>query len=96
MVASPPGEGTGAESPSSGPLPTVGPPMSWPRAILIGLGVFVYFSVTTLWLPSKLVQLSSVASASQWVQNVTVTGSWFVALAIGFVGLRQAQARGWI
>ena len=70
--------------------------MSWPRAILIGLAIVVYFSVATMWLPSKLIQLDSVASASEWVQNLTVTGSWFIALAAGIVGLRRAQRRGWI
>ncbi len=70
--------------------------MSWPRAILIGLAIVVYFSVATMWLPSKLIQLDSVASAGESVQNITVTGSWFIALAAGIVGLRRAQRRGWI
>jgi cyanate permease len=99
MAASPPEqgvEGVDAESPAADAPPVAQSTMTWPRAVLIGLSIFVYFSVATMWLPSKLIRLGSVASAAQWIQNVTVTGSWFIALAVGFVALRQAQKRGWI
>jgi len=70
--------------------------MTWTRAGLIGFGVFVYFSVLTVWLPSAVLRLNAVASSASWVQDIVVTVTWSVALAAGLIGLRQAQRRGWI
>jgi len=70
--------------------------ITWTRAVLIGFGVFAYFAVLTVWLPSAVLRLNAIASSASWVQDIVVTGLWSVALAAGLIGLRQAQRRGWI
>ncbi len=68
--------------------------IGWPQAGLVGLGVFGYFVILTVWLPSRLLRIGAVASSQQWIQDVTVVGSWAVALSAGLVALRVAQERG--
>lgn len=70
--------------------------LGWGRAGLIAVGVFVYFVVAATWLPSTLLRLDPVASSSQWIRDAIATSSWLVTLSMGLLGLRWAQARGWI
>jgi len=64
--------------------------------VAVGLGVLAYFAVFTIWLPSRLLQFNSLASADQLVQDLAVTGSWAVPLLAAFLFLRWAQRRGLI
>ncbi len=81
---------------SERPKPSQASSITWPKAYLIGLGIFAYFVLLTVWLPSRVLRLSAVASSSQWLQDAAVTTIWGAALGAGIVGLRSAQKRGWI
>jgi len=70
--------------------------VGWPRAFVVGLAVFGYFVVLTVWLPSRVLRLGAVQSSDGWVKDLAVTASWSAALMIGLVGLRLAQRGGWI
>jgi len=66
-----------------------------PKAWLIGFGIFLYFGVTTVWLPSKLIT-GPLASASRVVQDLLTLSVWGLFLVAGIIGLRIAQRRGLI
>lgn len=70
--------------------------MSWRRAFGVGLAVFGYFAVLTVWLPSRVLRLGVVESWDPWARDLAVTGSWAAALAFGLVALRRSQRAGWI
>lgn len=91
-----PEQGTDGEGTPQRSAPTDTPTLGWARAGLVGAGVFAYFGLATTWLPSALLRLGAVASSSQWIRDAVATGSWLAALSVGLVGLRWAQARGWI
>lgn len=58
--------------------------------------VVIYFAATTAWLPSWLVGLDSVASLPRAVVDLVAAASWAAFLALGIIGLRWSQRRGWI
>lgn len=64
---------------------------AWP----IGFGIFLYFAITTAWLPSKLI-LGPLATSSRFVQDLLTLAVWGFFLVAGMVGLRIAQRRGLI
>jgi len=70
--------------------------MGWPKAFIIGAAVFLYFAVSTVWFPSKVLQSTAIQSSADWIQDIVVTGTWGAALVIGLIGLRLAQRTGWI
>jgi hypothetical protein len=65
------------------------------KAWLIGFGIFLYFGITTAWLPSKLIT-GPLASSSRFVQDLGTLSLWGFFLIAGMVGLRVAQRRGLI
>jgi len=69
--------------------------MSTIKAWLIGFGIFVYFVITTTWLPSKLI-LGPLATSGRFAQDLLTLAVWGFFLVAGLVGLRLAQRRGLI
>ncbi|MFV1989314.1 MAG: hypothetical protein ACC652_01075 [Acidimicrobiales bacterium] len=72
------------------------PTLGWLRATATGLGIAAYFVIFTIWIPSKVAKSGTVVSWDQLVQDIVVSGVWFVPLALLIVGLRKAQGRGLI
>ncbi len=72
------------------------PKLGWLRATVIGFGVFAYFTILTVWLPSAILKLDGMLTAEPFVQELVVTGVWALALGSLIVGLRKAQRRGLI
>ena len=69
--------------------------MSWLKVWLIGFGIFVYFTITTAWLPSKLLQ-GPLAASNRLVQDLVTLVVWGFFLSAGILALRTAQKRGLI
>lgn len=67
--------------------------MSWSTATVKGLLVFLYFVVTTVWLPDFLMGLSVISDASSLVRDLVLLVVWGVALGGGLYLLREAQRR---
>ncbi len=65
------------------------------RAALSALVIFVYFAVTTAWLPSYVLR-TALSSAPKNVADLVTVGIWGVFLLAGLWGLRKAQDEGWI
>jgi len=65
------------------------------KAWLIGFGIFLYFGITTAWLPSKLIT-GPLASSNRIVQDLGTLAVWGFFLIAGMIGLRTAQRRGLI
>ena len=65
--------------------------MVWLKSV----GIFLYFAVGTMWLPSKLLT-GPFRTSSQVVQDVVAVGTWGFVLLLGMWGLRYAQRRGLI
>ncbi|GEM_PF-4116307 len=63
-------------------------------APLKAAAILVYFGVAAAWLPSKVLQTTTMSEASSWVADTVGVVIWLVAVAVGFVGLRVAQRRG--
>ena len=70
-------------------------PVNTIKAWLIGFGIFLYFVITTTWLPSKLI-LGPLGASSRFVQDLVTTTVWGFFLVAGMVALRVAQRRGLI
>lgn len=71
--------------------PIEGPTLTWGSAWLRAGVIVVFFSVTTMWLPSALIEWSVIATAPQLMKDMLASGVWIVALAAGIYGLRWAQ-----
>ncbi|VAW08334.1 hypothetical protein MNBD_ACTINO01-2325 [hydrothermal vent metagenome] len=69
--------------------------MSGAKAWLIGFGIFVYFTITTAWLPSTLLK-GPLAGSSRVVQDLATLIVWGFFLGAGILALRNAQKRGLI
>ena len=69
--------------------------MTSSKAWAIGFGIFLYFAVTTMWLPSALLT-GPLASASRPIQDLVTVAIWGFFLSLGMWGLRNAQRRGFI
>ncbi len=69
--------------------------MSGAKVWLIGFGIFAYFTITTAWLPSKLLQ-GPLAGSSRFVQDLVTLIVWGFFLGAGILALRKAQKRGLI
>lgn len=69
--------------------------MTSPKAWLIGFGIFLYFTVTTAWLPSQLLQ-GPLSSSSSFIQDLVTLAVWGFFLGLGMWALRNAQRRGLI
>ncbi len=67
--------------------------MSTIKAWLIGFGVFAYFTITTLWLPSKLL-VGPLGTANRFVQDAAAVTVWGFFLVAGMWALHSAQRRG--
>ncbi len=70
--------------------------ISWGRAFVSGLVIFVYFAFTTAWLPSSLLKSSLLASASRPVADGITIVVWGGFFGLGVLALRWAQDRGMI
>jgi hypothetical protein len=66
------------------------------RAAVLAVGIVLYFTVTTIWLPSFLLRSPLLTGASRNVSDMVASGVWGFGLWIGIWALRRAQARGWI
>lgn len=66
------------------------------RAMLSAVGIVLYFAVTTVWLPSKLLRSSLLAGASTNVSDLVAVAVWGIGFGFGIWALRRAQDRGWI
>ncbi len=69
--------------------------MSWLKVWIIGFGIFVYFTITTAWLPSKLLQ-GPLAGSGRIVQDLVTLVVWGFFLGFGILALYRAQKRGLI
>ncbi len=69
--------------------------MSLLKSWLIGLGIFSFFAIATVWLPSKLL-LGPLRMSSRFVQDVVTLAVWGFFLMLGMWLLRRAQSRGWV
>ena len=67
--------------------------MSWTAAMTRGLLVFVYFALATVWLPDRILRLSVIAEASDFLRDLVVLVVWGTALGAGMLLLRRAQRR---
>lgn len=68
--------------------------MSWLKAWLLGIAVFGYFVVATVWVPDFVLQLDSIASASAFVRDLVLMVVWGCAFVGGLVMLRIGQRKG--
>jgi hypothetical protein len=66
------------------------------RAAVLAVGIVLYFTGTTIWLPSALLRSPILTGASRNVSDFAALAVWGLGLWIGIWALRRAQARGWI
>ena len=67
--------------------------ISWVRAALSALVIFLYFVIFTAWLPSMLLRSSLLATASRGVADGIVIVVWGGFFGIGVLALMWAQDR---
>jgi len=65
--------------------------LSWPDGWLKSVVIVVYFIVFTVFLPSFVLQMSTVAALSRPAQELVGSAVWAVGLGAGLVGLWYAQ-----
>ncbi len=58
-------------------------------------GIFLYFALATMWLPSWLLT-GPLRMSDPLIQDIGAVGTWGVALLFGMWALRNAQRRGLI
>lgn len=63
------------------------------RALLSGIVIFVYFAVTTAWIPSMLLRSSLLATAPENVASGITLVVWGGFFGFGLLALRMAQER---
>lgn len=66
--------------------------MTWLKGLLVGFGIFAYFSITTVWLPSMLI-LGPLRTSGRNVQDLVTLAIWGFFLILGMWALRTAQRR---
>lgn len=69
--------------------------MSWFRALVWAIVIFVYFAFFTAWLPSFFIEEVVEGWSAIW-RDIFTAGIWTIAFGVGIWGLRSAQRRGWI
>lgn len=69
--------------------------MSLFKSWLIGFGIFSFFAIATVWLPSKLL-LGPLRTSNRIVQDIATLAVWGFFLILGMWLLRKAQSRGWV
>lgn len=67
--------------------------ISWVRAALSALVIFLYFVIFTAWLPSMLLRSSLLATASRGVADGIVIVVWGGFFGFGVLALMWAQDR---
>ena len=67
--------------------------ISWIRAALSALVIFLYFVIFTAWLPSMLLRSSLLATASRGVADGIVIVVWSGFFGLGVLALMWAQDR---
>ncbi|MDH5371416.1 MAG: cytochrome c [Acidimicrobiia bacterium] len=67
---------------------------TWARAWWLGIIVFLYFAIGTVWLPDYIINEPSLKSMPDLVKDLAASGAWFVALAVGIYSLRFLQKKG--
>ncbi len=70
--------------------------MTWMSAAGKGTLIFVYFVITTVWLPDFILNLDAIADASSSVRDIVVLAVWGGALGFGVWFLRRSQRQGLI
>jgi hypothetical protein len=70
--------------------------ISWFRAAVSAIVIFLYFAIFTAWLPSMLLRSSMLATASRSVADGIIIVVWAGFFGLGVLGLRWAQERGLI
>ena len=70
--------------------------ISWLRAAVSAVAIFLYFVIFTAWLPSLLLRSSMLSTASRAVADGIIIVVWVGFFSIGVLGLRWAQDRGLI
>lgn len=70
--------------------------ISWGRAALSGIAIFLYFAVFTAWMPSVLARSAYLATASRNVADGIIIVVWGGFFTLGLWGLRWTQERGLI
>jgi hypothetical protein len=68
--------------------------MKWGQGAAWALVIFAYFAVFTVWLPSRILHLSAVASAPAAIHDLAGAGAWLALFVIGMWALRRLQSRG--
>lgn len=68
--------------------------MTWKQGAVWALAIFAYFSVFTVWLPSRILRLSVVASSPTPIHDLVGAGVWLAFLVLGMWSLRRLQSRG--
>jgi hypothetical protein len=66
------------------------------RAAFTGALIVLYFTLSTIWLPSALLRSSLLTGAERTVSDLIALAVWAGGFALGIWGLRRAQERGWI
>ena len=70
--------------------------MSWWNAAIRAIVIFLVIIVTTVWLPSRVLGLSTVAEASRFYRDLAGTVVWGFFLTASIWGLWWAQRNGHI
>lgn len=70
--------------------------MPWPAVVIRVTLIVVYFVGVSVWAPSALLRTDWIASATAGVRDLVAVLSWGSAVAVGIVGLRIGQRRGWL
>jgi hypothetical protein len=70
--------------------------ISQPRAALSGVVIFLYFAISTAWLPSVLIKSPLLSGAPQNVADGITVAVWGGFFGLGLIALRWAQDREWI
>lgn len=60
------------------------------------IAIFAYFTLATVAFPSWVLGLNAIASYAGWLRDAIAVSTWGVTLAVGIVGLRLSQRRGWL
>ena len=67
---------------------------TWATAWWLGIVVFLYFAIATVWLPDYVINEPTLKSMPDLVKDLAASGAWFVALAVGIFSLRLLQKKG--
>ncbi len=64
---------------------------TWRQAYVRGFVIFFYFFLLTVWIPSMMFTEPPMSGAPRLVQDLVVSGAWFIMLAVGIGSLHLLQ-----